>query len=61
MTLETAVRNSPEFAETGIEEKIRQRAYVLYQGRSTADGSALGDSASKGRSVGSQKHQVVTS
>jgi len=32
-----------DFTEPGIEEQIRQRAYVLYEGRGQADRSALDD------------------
>jgi hypothetical protein len=43
MPPKTRVRSRPKFAEPGIEEQIRQRAYVLYEGRGKADGSALDD------------------
>jgi Protein of unknown function (DUF2934) len=43
MALQTPVRNTPKFAETGIEEQVRQRAYVLYEGRGTSDRNALDD------------------
>jgi hypothetical protein len=33
----------PGMTETGVEEQIRQRAYVLYEGRGRAEGNALGD------------------
>jgi hypothetical protein len=33
----------PGSANPGIEEQIRQRAYVLYEGRGRADGKALDD------------------
>ena len=39
----TPVRSRPNFTDPGLEEQIRQRAYVLYEGRGHADGSALGD------------------
>ncbi len=51
----------PKMTETGIEEQIRQRAYVLYEGRGKADGKALDDwlkaEESRGRSGGSQRSQ----
>jgi len=43
MSLTPPVRNTPRFAETRIEEQIRQRAYVLYEGCGTSDRNALGD------------------
>jgi hypothetical protein len=32
-----------EMIKIGIEEQIRQRAYVLYEGRGRAEGNALDD------------------
>jgi hypothetical protein len=33
----------PKMTETAIEEQIRQRAYVLYEGRGRAEGNAVDD------------------
>jgi len=43
MHAKARLRSRPKFAEPGIEEQILQRAYVLYEGRGKADGSALDD------------------
>jgi len=43
MNPKTPLRGGPNFIEPGIEEQIRQRAYVLYVGRGQADGSAVDD------------------
>ena len=56
MSLTPPVRNTPRFAETRIEEQIRQRAYVLYEGRGTSNGAAQDDwLQAKEEVFGSQK------
>ncbi|MGA8621826.1 MAG: DUF2934 domain-containing protein [Candidatus Sulfotelmatobacter sp.] len=37
------VRSRSKFEEPEIEEQIRQRAYVFYEGRGKGDGCALDD------------------
>jgi hypothetical protein len=43
MSPKAPVPGRPSFTDPRIEEQIRQRAYVLYEGRGDADGSALDD------------------
>jgi hypothetical protein len=43
MNRKAPVRGRPNFTEPGIEEQIRQRAYVLYKGHGQRDGSTLDD------------------
>jgi Protein of unknown function (DUF2934) len=43
MNPKALVPGRPKLANPRIEEQIRQRAYVLYEGRGKADGKALDD------------------
>jgi hypothetical protein len=43
MSPKPPVPGRPNLTDPRLEEQIRQRAYVLYEGRGGADGSALDD------------------
>jgi Protein of unknown function (DUF2934) len=43
MNPKAPVPDRPRLTNPRIEEQIRQRAYVLYEGRGKADGKALDD------------------
>jgi hypothetical protein len=43
MSPKAPVPPRPKMTETGIEQQIRQRAYVLYEGRGREEGSAVDD------------------
>ena len=43
MSPKTPIPLRPKPPDVEIEERIRQRAYQLYEGRGRADGNAMGD------------------